>query len=143
MKRRLNLLLTALLLALALTACGSDMGWSEGTGGDWNDSAAGDRDGVSKGERNDGVIGGNSSRNRSGTNAANGRTGSIGGDLADDARDALTGAEDLVEDAMDGSAVRQNQGVDYRQMVRNGQIHDRDGDLTDMENSVTPGKTHF
>ena len=66
-----------------------------------------------------------------------------GDDLVDDARDALTGAGDLVEDAMDGSAVRQNQGVDYRQMVRNGQIHDRDGDLTDMENSVTPGKTHF
>lgn len=143
MKRRLNLLLTALLLALALTACGSDMSRSEGTGGDWNDSAAGDRNGVSKGERNDGVLGGNSSRNRSGTNAANDRTGSIGGDLADDARDALTGAGDLVEDAMDGGAVRQNQGVDYKQMVRNGQVHDRDGDLTDMENSATPGKTHF
>ena len=143
MKRRLNLLLTALLLALALTACGSDMGWSEGTGGDWNDSAAGDRNGVSKGERNDGVLGGNSSRNRSGTNAANDRTGSIGGDLADDARDALTGAGDLVEDAMDGGAVRQNQGVDYKQLVRNGQVHDRDGDLTDMENSVTPGSTKF
>lgn len=143
MKRRLNLLLTALLLTLALTACGSDMSRSEGTGGDWNDSAAGDRNGVSKGERNDGVFGGNSSRNRSGTNAANDRTGSIGGDLADDARDALTGAGDLVEDAMDGGAVRQNQGVDYKQMVRNGQVHDRDGDLTDMENSATPGKTHF
>ena len=30
----------------------------------------------------------------------------------------------------------------YRQMLRNAQVHDRDGDLRDGENSVTPGILH-
>ena len=30
----------------------------------------------------------------------------------------------------------------YRQMLRNARVHDLDGDLTDGENSVTPGVLH-
>ena len=30
----------------------------------------------------------------------------------------------------------------YRQMLRNAQVHDRDGNLRDGENSVTPGILH-
>lgn len=152
MRSRLTLLLTALLLALALTACGGDQNRNNGTGGAENGSAAaGDQSGVSNGDGYDGAITG-SGQNQNGNDAAGGQTGtagtddrtdSAGGDLVDDARDALTGAGDMVRDAVDGSAVRQSQGVDYGQMVRNGQVHDRDGDLTDLENSVTPGRTHF
>lgn len=152
LRSRLTLLLTALLLALALTACGGDRNRNNETGGGQNGSAAtGDQNGVSGGDGHDSAITG-SGQNRNGNDAAggqtgtagtDGRTGSVGDDLVNDARDALTGAGDMVKDAVDGSAVRQSQGVDYGQMVRNGQVHDRDGDLTDLENSVTPGKTHF
>lgn len=152
MKNKSTLLLTALLLALSLTACGggTDRGQTNGqngstTAGDQNtaqdnggvnsqNGAANDQNGALN-DRNDSVI--------TGENGSNSGSGT-GDNLVEDAKDALTGKGNLTEDAMNGSAVRQShQGADVDQMVRNARVHDRDGDLTDFENSVTPGSTRF
>lgn len=141
MRSKLISLLTALLLVFALAACGGDMNRDNGIGGE--------QSGSSFEGRNDGIIAGSDDRAAGGSNAVNGQTGMAGADdrtgddLVDDARDALTGAGDLVEDAMDGVDRKTRQGINFNQMVRNGRVHDRDGDLTDGENSVTPGGATF
>lgn len=93
------------------------------------------------------VVGGaddNNTSNRNGSNGAN--TGNNGNSLIDDAEDALDDAGRALDGALGGSAVKQSQGwhgTGFHQMLRNAQVHDTDGDLTDMENSVTPGSTKF
>ena len=58
---------------------------------------------------------------------------SSGADSSDGARSGRTAARQ--EDALFRPA-------SYRQMLRNAQVHDRDGNLRDGENSVTPGILH-
>lgn len=73
---------------------------------------------------------------------------SLFGPDTDDGTAANNGtAGSAANSAMGGNAVPQSHGVSkpasFDQMVRNARVHDRDGILTDFENSVTPGSTHF
>lgn len=138
MKRSLTLLLASLLLVFSLAACGGD------NKQDTN--------------QNGSAVTSSDNANGNGTdNATDDRTdsnGTNGGSLAEDAGNAVTDGIDDVADGIDdvGDALtgdnaqtgtanktRSTGGATYGQMLRNGRVHDRDGDLTDGENSVTRG----
>nr|WP_326185074.1 hypothetical protein [uncultured Oscillibacter sp.] len=131
MKRSLTLLLASLLLAFSLAACGGD------NKQDTN--------------QNGSAVTSSDNANGNGTdNATDDRTdsnGTNGGSLAEDAGNAVTDGIDDVGDALTGdnaqngtaNKTRSTGGATYGQMLRNGRVHDRDGDLTDGENSVTRG----
>lgn len=139
MKRSLTLLLASLLLVLSLTACGGDDKQQDTA--NQNGSAVTNSDNAN----------GNGAADNNGTNGNGSGTGS----LAQDAGDAVTDGIDDVADGIDdvGDALTGDNGqngtanktrnttggVSYGQMLRNGRVHDRDGDLTDGENSVTRG----
>ena len=116
MKSRASLFLTVLLLALSLTACGK-----EPAKNDQNDAGSGQNsayDAVSDPNRNnapnnDAIIGRDDNTvTAPDTNPAPNPTNEPAGDLP---------------------------GASMDRMLRNGRVHDRDGDLLDGENSVTPG----
>lgn len=118
MKKRISLFLTVLVLTLSLTACGGDQTKSD--------------------------------QNASGTGQNN-----TGDTILDPDRDhgqdnsAMTGRDDNTVTAPDtnpGSnpaATDDPSGDSMDRMLRNGLVHDRDGDLLDGENSVTPGAEHW
>ena len=116
MKSRASLFLTVLLLALSLTACGK-----EPAKNDRNDAGSGQNsayDAVSDSNRdnvpnNDAIIGRDDHPvTAPDTNPAPNPANEPAGDLP---------------------------GASMDRMLRNGRVHDRDGDLLDGENSVTPG----
>lgn len=94
------------------------------------------------------VVGGADDHNTSNGNGSSdaNTNNNNGNSLIDDAEDALDDAGRALDGTLGGSAVKQSQGwhgTGFHQMLRNAQVHDTDGDLTDMENSVTPGSTKF
>ena len=120
MKSRASLFLTVLLLALSLTACGK-----EPAKNDRNDAGSGQNsayDAVSDPKRdntpnNDAIIGRDDNTvTAPDTNPAPNPANEPAGDLT---------------------------GASMDRMLRNGRVHDRDGDLLDGENSVTPGAGHW
>ena len=138
MKRSLTLLLASLMLVFALTACGGNDKQQDNT---QNGSAVTGSDNANE-SQNGGETGGSGSTGDD-TN---------GGSLAEDAGDAVTDGIDDVKDGIDeagdiltgdnAQSGTTNQtrnttgGVTYGQMLRNSRVHDRDGDLTDGENSA-------
>lgn len=134
MKRTFALLLSVI-MALAVTACGKDD----------NAATSGAGSGSAGSSVNDGA-----------GSSANGGSGSGSGVLDDGNRvddgaadDPMTGPEndgagapDSSNDFTGSTTVPQRgtlKGATYGQMLRNGQVHDRDGYLLDGENAVTPG----
>ena len=130
MKRTLALL-SAVLLAVSMTACGNDQ---KNDSNNANDAVIDGTDG--KENTNDGIM----------------------GDMAQGTEDVVQGAENGVKDAVDGveqgvsdrtntaenagKAMKRSVeegGVSYGEMLDNARVHDTDGDLTDHENAVTPG----
>lgn len=63
------------------------------------------------------------------------------GDAITEGLDDLSGAADQAGDALTGTAPETEAapggGVSYEQMLRNARVHDRDGILTDNENSFS------
>lgn len=111
MKKAVALFLAALLTVFSLSACGTD------NNADDSGSQNGETSYDGSAENGDGVTGSNS-----GSAASDGTTSS--------------------GSASSGSATRQKSILEpatYDQMVRNARVHDADGDLSDHENSVTPG----
>ena len=111
MKRSLALLLASLLLVFGLTACG--------------------REDTPKDQTNDSV-------SEDLKDAAD-DVGDAARDGLDDAGNAIEDGADRIEDAVDGDGVPNKShsmldGVSYEEMLRNGKVHDTDGDLTDHEN---------
>lgn len=154
--KHLTLLLAAALLMFSLTACGcsaKDSGSNDSavvggeTAGTTNDSAS-PNTGTSNGETGAGT--GNSSGSAAGGESNGGSTSGTqngtenGNSLVDDAQNAVNEGINDVQDALDGSSnTAKNSsagGVSFRQMMRNGRVHDTDGDLTDGENSRSDGK---
>lgn len=151
MIRSLTLLLISAMLAFSLTACGG--GNETAQGGTQNDSAvvggdAADNGGNSNSSTNSGSNNGsaNSGSNNGSANSGSGMTGGANGgdslleDAGDAINDGLQGAENAIDD-MTGSNNTNRTGTSYGQMLRNGRVHDKDGDLTDLENPATPGTT--
>lgn len=131
MKRTLALL-SAVLLAVSMTACSNDQS---------NDSNS----------ANDAVLNGTDGKD-------NTHGDGIMGDVAQGTEDVIQGAEEGVKDVVDGvekgaddvmdtaenagDAMKRSVeegGVSYGEMLDNARVHDTDGDLTDHENAVTPG----
>jgi len=107
------------LLLLGTTACGSNSNRTVDEPGYYAlqpDGRTGTYDSYS-----DGTIGGNGAyRDNNGTGNALNDVGNGIGNAMEDVGDALTG---------------RNDGSRYRDMVRNGRVHDTDGYLLDGENS--------
>lgn len=136
MKHAWTVLAASLLLVFALAACG---------GGDSN-TGTDDNNGVNDSNNagmNDGQVGANGSNDPANNpNDADRNETGRGDSLLDDAEDALDDAGDALtggspaKQRHTGSLIR---GASFDQMIRNGRVHDRDGNLSDFENSVTPG----
>ena len=114
MKRSLALLLASLLLVFGLTACGQEDTPKDQTNGSVSEDLKDAADDV-------------------GDAAQNG---------LDAAGDAIENGADRIVDAVDGDGVPNKShsmldGVSYEEMLRNGKVHDTDGDLTDHENAVS------
>lgn len=130
MKRTLALL-SAVLLAVSLTACGND---PKNDSNNANDAVIDGTDG--KENTNDGIMG----------DMAQGTEDAVQ-DVGNGVKDAVDSAEQGVSDMADtaenaGKAMKRSVeegGVSYGEMLDNAQVHDTDGDLTDHENAVTPG----
>ena len=127
MRRQFALLLTSVLLAFALTACGGDKdthqdsGQSQ-TGGSTLEEDVKDEAHKAEEDVKDGI---------------------------EDAKDGVEDAKDDIEDALTGdsranhgsSAIRHDapEGATFGQMLRNARVHDTDGFLKDLENPVSSG----
>ena len=134
MSKTLTLLVSSALLVLTLTACG----WNQKDNNANIDNTPETNNGTS-----DGIIAGDNGTANNGTTdnglIENDRNNTNG--TAEKPGDALTGTGN---DNLTDSTVKQNAhtgDVTYGQMLRNGRVHDRDGDLTDHENAVTPHTT--
>lgn len=118
MKRSLALLLASLLLVFGLTACGREDTPKDQTNGSVSEDLKDAADDV----------------------------GDAAQDGLDAAGNAMENGADRIEDAVDGddeptkSRSMLEGGVSYEQMLRNGQVHDTDGDLTDHENAVSSAR---
>ena len=130
MRRSSALLLATLMLIFTLAACGSKD--EPPAGGDNANDGVSDNSGTGNGgNQNDPIVGGN--------------TGSQDNGIRDDMEQAGDNIRDGVADMTDGTANgisangRRHLGTSFGQMVRNAHVHDKDGDLTDHENAVTPG----
>ncbi len=130
MKRTLALL-SAVLLAVSLTACGNDQ---KNDSNNANDAVIDGTDG--KENTNDGIMG----------DMAQGTEDAVQ-DVGNGVKDAVDGVEQGVSDMTNtaenaGKAMKRSVeegGVSYGEMLDNARVHDTDGDLTDHENAVTPG----
>ena len=150
--------LLALLLTLSLTACGgggkqtndenngvtSGETGSDSSGNNTSDSAMGGSSDMDSDNGGKGTAGSDNNNRTSGSSDANG--GTVAGDI-DGKGDSLLDPSSGANSQGGGNAVPQSHGgwkpASFDQMVRNGKVHDKDGILTDFENSVTPGSSHF
>ena len=150
--------LLALLLTLSLTACGgggtqtndennsvtSGETGSDSSGNNTSDSAMGGSSDMDSDNGGKGTAGSDNNNRTSGSSDANG--GTVAGDI-DGKGDSLLDPSSGANSQDGGNAVPQSHGgwkpASFDQMVRNGKVHDKDGILTDFENSVTPGSSHF
>ena len=150
--------LLALLLTLSLTACGGggkqtndeNNGVTSGEtgtdrrGNNTSESARGGSSDMDSDNGGKGTAGSDNNNRTSGSSDANG--GTVAGDI-DGKGDSLLDPSSGANSQDGGNAVPQSHGgwkpASFDQMVRNGKVHDKDGILTDFENSVTPGSSHF
>ncbi|MCI2056321.1 MAG: hypothetical protein LKJ86_04150 [Oscillibacter sp.] len=147
MKNFFALLLVSLLAVGTLSGCGTDkkgdgdtgagsnpMTGDESTSADQADDAI-DGDGSAVTDPDgDGVDENVTDPNGSGSNAP--------GDTSVAGTPTTTGT---TPGTTTGTVTKQHslvRGATYEQMLRNGYVHDTDGDLTDHENAVTPGTVY-
>ena len=152
MRKMFTLFLALAMVVSCLTACGctasQDSTGEQSANGSQSDSATAGNDSSTSGTGN-----GNSASSGSqdtGTDSGVGNTGDMGNSsdpdpdngnsILDDAGDAIENGMNDVENALDGTdstARRRANGISYEQMLKNAHVHDKDGDLTDHENSVS------
>lgn len=148
MLKRLTLLLTAAMLLLGLTACGCSAEDKSPTGtGNTTVSNGSPAEGETTAPNQDSA--GSGAAGDSGSippviNDSAANTPDNGNTLLEDAQNAVDQGVNDVKDALDGTDANAPSagGVSFRRMLKNGRVHDRDGDLTDGENSVS-GRTVF
>lgn len=157
MRRSSALFLASLMLIFTLAACGSKDEPSTGTGDNASGGVTDNSGSEAGGSQNDPIAGGGAgSQNNGVQDDGTAGSGSAGDglrddldDIGDDIRDDMDQAGDNIRDGIDdmtgGTASgisangRRHLGASFGQMVRNARVHDKDGDLTDHENAVTPG----
>ena len=136
MKRFLSLIL-CLCLVLMLTACrGKD---NNSAANDSNNSAANDSNNSSAaGSENnsgstDGTMGSGDAETRVRIGSGNNIFGANDSSLRSQVYSAKNGSSNM---AKGNSATTDANSSDFQKMLRNGRVHDRDGDLTDGENAL-------
>lgn len=141
MKKKLAIFLTAAAMVLSLAACGNQDNKNNGAAnnGTTNNGT------TNNGTTNNGTTN-NGTNNHGTTNngTANNNHNSVGDDLKDaanDVGDAVGDAVDGVQDALDGKNANNSRTntantTSFQQMLDNARVHDRDGVLTDGENST-------
>jgi len=130
MKRTLMLLMATALLVFSLASCGC----SAQQAGTMPENG---------GQNNSAVTGGNNESAGGQTNPGNGTAQApndpmhdSSGNVIDETIDGVTGAVEDAGNALTGNGTNDTTGgVTYEEMLRNGRVHDRDGDLTDGENA--------
>ena len=126
MKRRAALVMAILMLVFALTACGRK---DTRQGGSSQDNST---------QNGSAIVGGESNSNSGNSEGA--QSGAAGGESQSPVGEGIDDIRDSVGSAMDDITGSDNSGgVSYEQMLRNGKVHDRDGNLNDHENASTPG----
>ena len=131
MKRRAALVMAILMLVFALTACGRK---DTQQGGSSQDNST--ENGTSQ---NDSAIVGGESNSNSG-NSEGAQSGAAGGESQSPVGEGIDDIRDSIGSVVDDITGSDNSGgVSYEQMLRNGKVHDRDGNLNDHENASTPG----
>jgi hypothetical protein len=137
LKKFFSLLLVTLMSAAVLAGCGTDQGnnTTDGTGNGTAGSAVTDRPSTTDGSD---VLTPDPDTDRTdvpGTAAGSanvtGTAGRTDGAVTDAGNSRTAGLSAKQPDHV--------RGATYEQMLRNGYVHDRDGDLYDYENAVTPG----
>jgi len=152
MKRMFTLLLALAMVVSCLTACGctaSQDGAGEQASPDNQNSSttAGNEN------SNSGTAGSNDANSGSqgtGSDSGVGNAGDMGNgtdtapdngnSILDDAGNAIENGVNDMENALDGTdstAKSRANGISYGKMLENARVHDKDGDLTDHENSVS------
>lgn len=146
--KHLTLLLVSALMLFSLAACGcsaKDKG-NAGTnntvtGSETVENGSADTGKGNAANSNGSVIDGSTNGN---VNDTHNGTANNGNSLVDDAQNAVNEGIDDVQNALDGNnGTAKNSsagGVSFRKMLENGRVHDKDGDLTDGENSVSSGR---
>lgn len=141
MKRSVTLLLAALLSVSLLTACGRDDKREDTTNDAVTDGMEDLKDDVQDGVHDveDAITDGTEDAK----DALTGGDDGTRNDVTDGAQDGLTGNTDTQNGTADTRQTHEDEallkGASYEQMLRNARVHDTDGDLTDRENTVTPG----
>ena len=128
MKRSLTLLLVSLLAAFSLTACGGKDSQNSGTNQDSAVTGENAVDGTDRGEADAGKDG-NSGKDES---------------LLEDAEQGVDDAVKDTENALDDAVKDTENALDDmtgNDRMRSALVHDRDGDLTDMENGAARSST--
>mgnify|MGYP007111638194 CR=1 FL=1 len=144
MKKTIGLLFLSALLTFSLTACGTDTKTT--------DTAAANK---STGSTVTNGTGSGTAGTTTGTTVPNAgtATGTAAGTASAGSKATKNGAANsaVTTDTLNRSktngttTVRQNallRPATYAQMLRNARVHDTDGNLRDMENSVTPGTAY-
>lgn len=142
MKRSLTLFVASLLLVCSLTACGGN-DKQQDNNANQNGSAATGSD-TASGSNGNATNNGDTNTNGNRDDSLMEDVGDAITDGADDVADGIDDVGDALtgDNAKNGTANRTRGttgGATYEQMLRNARVHDRDGDLTDWENSYTPG----
>ena len=134
MKRSFGLLAASALLVLSLAACGGE---------DRNDGAEGDTTPpMTDNAVDNGVISDTPDNPVDDNGTSDNRDDEMHNTDDADSDDVITGTDDADrEDTVEKQSSRI--GASYSQMLRNAHVHDTDGDLTDYENTVTPGAAHL
>jgi hypothetical protein len=136
LKRMFALLLTALLATASLTGCGTTT--DKNTTGNGSGSTATDQTGSTTSN----TAAKNTTAGIAGTTGTvkNSRTIGNTGTVTNGRTVTNTGAvRNTTAATNQRSLVR---GATYEQMLRNGYVHDTDGNLRDYENAVTPGTAY-
>lgn len=128
MKRTLALLFSALMLAGALSGCGT-------TDKDDNSTANG------SGSLANDVQGTTTDSNYADNNiSSTPNESTVDDDRTDVPQTGTTSGTTSANTTTQRAVIR---GTTYGQMLRNARVHDADGDLTDGENAVTPGSAYY
>ena len=147
MKRTLMLFMATALLVFSLASCGcsaQQAGTQSETGSQNGSTVTGGDNGNSNGQSNagNGTANGQSNTGNGTEQSPNSPMHDSDGNVIDETIDDITGAVENAGDALTGNDTHNTTGgVSYEQMLRNGRVHDRDGDLKDGENaSVRTGR---
>lgn len=135
MKQKIGVFLLSALLICSLSACGETggaVGDNDILGDDYTTAERNYRQGTSA---NNGTNGDNYNQNKSSNKGTDTRKGVLEPNDNTGSNSSTGSNGDMGSRNGQNEGLLDTNGTSYEQMVRNGLVHDTDGDLTDGENS--------